>query len=137
MTDALDKLDCLKDFEHQARFLLYKLSEDRAHNIGLDSVTAYAAPEAVPPAERGKVLQDLKNEVRARERMGDAVYFDSVMLICKLAEYGEALDRIQARYQAEGLLDMRVTWAEFRRMVAAEVDAAIQAKRKEAERDDG
>lgn len=129
----LETLSGLPDFEHQVRFLLYKLSEDRAQNIGLSCVTQYETPETVPPAERNKVLSELKNEVRARARMGDAAYFDSTMLICKIAEYSEALDRIEQRYRAQGLLDMRVTWMEFRRMVAKEIDAAAQRKRSEWE----
>ena len=83
----------------------------------------YKEAEAVPPEKRARLLRDLRGEVQAREIMGDEAYFGTASLISKIITYEQAMDEISNRKMIEGTRDMRVTWAEFRRMIAAEIYA--------------
>ena len=74
--------------------------------------------------ENLKVINYMKKQImQAREIMGDEAYFGTASLISKIITYEQAMDEISNRKMIEGTRDMRVTWAEFRRMIAAEIYA--------------
>lgn len=111
------------DYQHKVKYLLYKISQDGAYPVPLEIMCEYTDPDAVPPEKRARLLQDLQGEVRAREIMGDDAYFGTASLISKIMTYEQAMDEIANRRMLDGTRDMRVSWAEFRRMIAAEIFA--------------
>ena len=120
---GMTSMDEILSFQQQVKYLLYKISKNGAHPVPLDAVSDYKEAEAVPPEKRARLLRDLRGEVQAREIMGDEAYFGTASLISKIITYEQAMDEISNRKMIEGTRDMRVTWAEFRRMIAAEIYA--------------
>lgn len=120
---GMTSMDEILSFQQQVKYLLYKISRNGAHPVPLDAVSDYKEAEAVPPEKRARLLRDLRGEVQAREIMGDEAYFGTASLISKIITYEQAMDEISNRKMIEGTRDMRVTWAEFRRMIAAEIYA--------------
>lgn len=110
----------VESFERIAQRMLAAISTDeQPAGIGL----AYPCmdPGAVPEDERERVLKDLAAEVRARCLMGDKAYFDSLTVEDKAACYERALAQILESYGKLGALEERMTWAQFRRLVATYV----------------
>ena len=110
----------VKGFEQIAQRMLAAVSKDgKPAGVGL----AYPCLDlsAVPQEARERVLKDLAAEVRARRLMGDAPYFDSLTVEGKAAYYERALAQILEHYGKLGALDERMTWAQFRRLVATYV----------------
>ena len=124
---GMTSMDEILSFQQQVKYLLYKISRNGAHPVPLDAVSDYKEAEAVPPEKRARLLRDLRGEVQAREIMGDEAYFGTASLISKIITYEQAMDEISNRKMIEGTRDMRVTWAEFRRMIAAEIFPAVQS----------
>lgn len=120
---GMTSMDEILNFQQQVKYLLYKISRNGAHPVPLDAVSDYKEAETVPPEKRARLLRDLRGEVQAREIMGDEAYFGTASLISKIITYEQAMDEISNRKMIEGTRDMRVTWAEFRRMIAAEIYA--------------
>lgn len=103
-------------------YFLYRISENGAYPVTLDAVSGFVDAQDVPEQARPQLLHDLAGEVRAREIMGDAAYFASASLIGKVMAYEEAMNEIIDRHTAAGTRDMRLTWAEFRRLIAKEIN---------------
>lgn len=120
MTD--DTFESRLSWEKQVEFCLYKLSENGAYPISLGCVSQYQSPAEVPLEQRDKLLGQLRAERRALERMGPEAYFRSVKLVAKISVYDKALDKLTDRMLEENTDDARITWADFRQMVAQAVD---------------
>ena len=91
-------------------------------HICLECVSQYQSPAEVPLEQRDKLLGQLRAERRALERMGSEAYFRSVKLVAKISAYDKALDKLTDRMLEENTDDVRITWADFRQMVAQAVD---------------
>lgn len=104
-------------YQQAVSFFLYKISKNGAHPIALNAISEYADAQQVPQAARPQLLRDLAAEVRARELLGDAAYFGTSSLIGKVMAYEDAMNEIIDQHTKAGTRGMRLTWAEFQRMI--------------------
>ncbi len=108
-----ETLDKVEEFATQANYLLYKLQKNPQEPCGVDLVSHYQSLDAVPPAEREKVLRALRKEAKARELLGETAYWESANVMRKIGALDRAADRIFDNYAAQGCLEMRMTLGEF------------------------
>jgi hypothetical protein len=124
-------LEKIASFDKQVEYLLYKLSQDGAQPIGLAELSCWARAQDVPPNKRAWLLKSLEGEMRARERMGDAEYFNTLSLLEKINCYDKALAIMLDKGIDEHREHSRITWAAFRAAVAQTVADAFAQERHE------
>ncbi|MDK2813848.1 MAG: hypothetical protein PWQ08_1103 [Clostridiales bacterium] len=107
--------------QSEVELLVYKLAGGERSAEAMKEYTGYTTRQQIPTEALPGLLRDLKNEQRIKEMLGTEKYGESRTIGGKMALYqmifGAALRTLDPEREKAP-----VSWAEFRRMLAVEME---------------
>lgn len=107
--------------QSEVELLVYKLAGGERSAEAMAEYTGYRTQQQIPAEALQGLLRDLKNEQRIKEMLGAEKYAESRTILGKISLYqmifGAALRTLDPAREKSP-----VNWAEFRRMLAVEME---------------